>query len=179
MLAIEDIWQEYQSALTGFLRKNINNAADVDDLLQDILLKTYQQLPRLNSSDKVKPWLFQIANHTIIDFYRKRSVQEKYSDDSLWYEQDSPSVLKELSACMQPFLQGLPKEEAELLQAVEIDGISQKAFAEQHGIKYSTLKSKVQKSRKALNQVINNCCQLAIDSRGRISGYQSKGCSTC
>lgn len=179
MLAIEDIWQEYQSALTGFLKRHINNAADVDDLLQDILLKTYQQLHTLKTAEKVKPWLFQIANRTIIDFYRKRGVQEKHAAESLWYEQDSPSVLKELSDCMQPFLQGLPKEAAELLQAIEIDGMSQKVFAEQHGIKYSTLKSKVQKSRKALNHVVNNCCQLAIDSRGRISDYQPKGCSTC
>lgn len=42
----EAIWQEYQMSLKAFLHKNVANPDDVDDLLQDILLKSYQNLHR-------------------------------------------------------------------------------------------------------------------------------------
>ncbi|MCJ8272648.1 MAG: RNA polymerase sigma factor SigZ, partial [Psychrosphaera sp.] len=69
---LETLWLAYQSNLKAFLHKNVSNPNDVEDLLQEILIKTHQNLGQLKDSKKVKSWLFQIANHTIIDFYRKR-----------------------------------------------------------------------------------------------------------
>ena len=40
IMKIEDIWLEYRAALKSFLHSKISNEADVDDLLQDILIKT-------------------------------------------------------------------------------------------------------------------------------------------
>lgn len=48
-LKVEDIWAEYQSSLKAFLYKNVSNHADVDDLLQEILLITYQNLKRVKT----------------------------------------------------------------------------------------------------------------------------------
>ncbi|MCW8832449.1 MAG: hypothetical protein OQK09_03565 [Colwellia sp.] len=84
-------------------------------------------------------------------------------------------MLTQLSQCVLPFIKGLPDEEANLLIAIEIEGESQKQFSEKNNIKYSTLKSRVQKSRQMLFQLFNNCCELTIDQKGNLSGFQSKG----
>ena len=67
-LNLEQVWAEYQQALKSFLHSKVNNTADVDDLLQEILIKTYQNLDKVQDVSSVKSWLFQLANHTIIDF---------------------------------------------------------------------------------------------------------------
>ncbi|WP_237485505.1 RNA polymerase sigma factor SigZ [Vibrio hippocampi] len=169
-MKIEDVWREYQSSLKAFLHKNVANHADVEDLLQEILIKTYQKLPTVQESSKIKSWLFQVANHTIIDFYRQNGKPEPNAD-ALWYEQDEPKVVDQLAQCVEPFIKALPQQDADLLTAIEINGVSQKQYAEQHGIKYSTLKSRVAKSRNKLKHLFDDCCQMSIDSQGNLMDF--------
>jgi len=180
-MKIERVWSDYQASLRAFLHKNIANPADVDDLLQEILLKTYRNLGTVQDSKKLKSWLFQVANHTLIDFYRKRGKASELQAEDLWYQQPEQAVEEQLSLCVLPFIQSLPKEEATLLKAIEIDGISQKLYAEQTGVKYSTLKSQVQKSRKMLLAVFRQCCDFSVDHQGNISDFEPKRkrCTSC
>ena len=178
---VEMIWQEYQVSLRAFLHRNVSNSADVDDLLQEILIKVYQKLSSVKESKKIKSWLFQIANHTIIDFYRKRARQYSLSEEELWYHDDDPQLFDQLSACVAPFIHALPEEQAELLIAIEMNGVSQKEYAKQSGINYSTLKSRVQKGRQSLFSLFNECCALSLDGKGNLVAVErkSKTCSCC
>ena len=178
---IEIIWSEYQSNLKAFLHSKVANPDDVDDLLQEILLKSYQSLSTVKDIKKVKSWLFQLAHNTIVDYYRKRGKSAVIANDKLWYGEEGEQILQKLSQCVIPFINALPDEEAKLLSAIEIEGMSQKQFAQQHKLKYSTLKSRVQKSRKMLLQLFNNCCELSVDQQGKLINFQekTKGCNNC
>lgn len=178
---LEVVWSAYQSSLKAFLHKNISNASDVDDLLQDILIKTFQSLHKVQEAKKVKSWLFQVANHTIIDYYRKRGYSSNTVDDGLWYDKEEENIFQQLSQCIIPFIHALPDNQATLLTAIEIEGISQKDYAIQTGVKYSTLKSRVKKSRQALLKLFNNCCELSVDEKGNFIGYSAKikACTKC
>ncbi|WP_375748318.1 RNA polymerase sigma factor SigZ [Vibrio sp. HN007] len=178
---VEKVWSEYQSSLRGFLHKNLSNQDDVDDLLQDIFLKTYKNFSTINDSNKIKPWLFQVTNNAIMDFYRQRAKEEGVADEELWHKEPEEDIKRELSMCVAPFINSLPEEDAALLTAIELEGMSQKEYAENHGLKYSTLKSKVQKSRKQLHGVFSECCDFTLGSKGGVVDYQAKkkGCSGC
>ncbi len=53
-LNLEQVWAEYQQALKSFCILKVINTADVDDLLQEILIKTYQNLDKVqDASSKV------------------------------------------------------------------------------------------------------------------------------
>lgn len=171
---IEVIWAEYQQSLKGFLSNKVANSSDAEDLLQDILIKTYQNFHNVKDISKIKSWIFQIANHVIIDFYRKRAATSKIEDHQLWYEESEESIFNELAECAIPFINGLPDNEAELLTAIEIEGVSQKDYAALHGIKYSTLKSRVKKSRQSLLNLFGQCCELSINSKGNLVEYTPK-----
>ncbi|NET04064.1 MAG: glyoxalase/bleomycin resistance/extradiol dioxygenase family protein [Merismopedia sp. SIO2A8] len=43
-MEFKQLWQEYSNQLRQFLLSRVNNQIDVDDLLQEILIKTYQNL---------------------------------------------------------------------------------------------------------------------------------------
>lgn len=178
---VETIWAEYQTSLKAFLYKNVNNPDDVEDLLQEILIKTYQNLRTIKEVSKIKPWLFQIAQHSIIDFYRSQGKAKALQDEELWYEQQTEELHQQLSQCVLPFINGLEEKDKQLLTAIEIDGVSQKDYAQQHDIKYSTLKSRVQKSRNTLHDLFKQCCHLTLDKKGNLVDYQRKGktCNSC
>ena len=171
---IEEIWLEYRASLKRFLHAKISNEADVEDVLQDILIKTYNNLNSVKTQKSVKSWLFQIANNTIIDYYRKKGrAQAANSEDLLPLEEPQERKV-DLSNCISPFINALPDEHASLLTAIDINNQSQKQYAEQLGGSYSTLKSRVQKSRGLLKQVFDDCCHFKIDKLGNVYDYDVK-----
>ena len=175
---INDVWTEYRDSIKAFLHSRISDPNEIDDLLQEILIKTHKNL---RSEKRVKAWLFQIANHTIIDFYRKRSNARTVSAEDLWYEEENQQAQQELSQCIEPFIKALPKESADLLTEIELNGQSQKEYASKLGISYSTLKSRVQKGRRELQGLFEDCCRLSLDKNGAIIDFdpKSKNCKNC
>ncbi|MEF1278059.1 RNA polymerase sigma factor SigZ [Vibrio fortis] len=183
-LSLEQVWADYQQALKSFLHSKVSQPDDVDDLLQEILLKTYQNLETVKESDSIKAWLFQLANRTIIDFYRKRARDQRDSNidaEELWFaELDQNSEFKQqLAQCIEPFIQALPEKNASLLLAVDIEGQSQKELALSQNKSYSTIKSQVQRSREELKKLFEECCHLSLDKHGSVIDWDLKPDSSC
>ena len=178
---VETIWSEYQVALKRFLHSKVSIEADVEDLMQDILIKTYNNLHTINDLGSIKSWLFQVANNTIIDFYRKKRRASELEFEGTWQVDDENQAISQLSECIVPFINALPAEQADLLTAIDIENKSQKSYAQEIGVSYSTLKSRVQRSRSSLKGVFDQCCHFSIDSRGNLYDYERKasGCSPC
>lgn len=189
-VTIEQIWQQYSVSLKRLLQSKVANPADVDDLLQEVLIKTHQQIGSLRATDRLKPWLYSLTRNLVIDFYRRRGRHnanlsqepisgEDYSD-GLWSDEE-PVVLQQLGDCVLPFIDGLDQEQADLLRTIDIEGRSQKELAVELGISYSTLKSRVQRARLQLRQLFERCCSMELDHRGNLIDYQPResGCRDC
>lgn len=180
-MMLEKIWSEYQSGLRNFLRSKISNESDAEDVLQEILIKTYQNLDKLQNPDSIKSWLFQIANRSVIDFYRANGKASLAEGETLWHESSEEDAKQQLASCIQPLMSSLSDSSAELLQSIDIEGKSQKEVAEELGVSYSTLKSRVQKSRTELKTVYEQCCRFSFDSQGAVMDYEAKQskCNKC
>ena len=182
---LESIWLEYKEALKAFLHSKVADHADVEDLLQQILIKTHHNLAKVREAGSIKAWLFQVANNAIIDFYRakgrKAGHEEALVAEDLWYGEAEQDIKAELSHCIEPFIQRLPEAQAELLTQFDLLGESQKQYAEQHDIRYSTLKSRLQKARNELRGLFDQCCAMQLDAQGNLMDYDAKqndcGCS--
>ena len=178
---LEDIWSSYRSSLKAFLHSKISNPSDVDDLLQEILIKTHNSLNNITKEDRVKSWLFQTANRTIIDFYRKKGRFNELGVEDLWYNLREYDVKTDLYRCIEPFLKAMPEEAANLLRLVDLEGKSQKNYAQELGVSYSTLKSRVQKARAELKALFEDCCRYSLDKDGNIIDFKQKSgnCKKC
>jgi len=174
-MKVEDIWLDYSAALKRFVHAKISNVDDVEDVLQEILLKTHQNLASIKDKNSVKSWLFQVANNAIIDFYRKNGRRLESSEIDVVEDENSANTVRlAISACVQPFIKALPQEDATLLTAIDINEQSQKDYAREIGVSYSTLKSRVQKSRERLKKVFDDCCHYQRDKDGTVYGYENK-----
>ena len=82
---------------------------------------------------------------------------------------------------MLPFIDALPSETASLLKAIDIEGRSQKEYAAELGISYSTLKSRVQRGRLKLRELFEQCCHMDLDRQGRVIEYRTRTgqCDNC
>ena len=175
---IEHVWNDYGSLLRGFLVSRVNNPDDAEDLLQEILIKTHKQLDSLKDPGKFKSWLFQIARNTLIDYYRK--PERLLSSESLpeladvRHENAQEAMRRELSHCIQPFVENLPKAYREAIEAVDLQGQSQKELAAELKLSHSAMKSRVQRGRQKLAALFKECCTYEMDARGNIMDYENK-----
>ena len=183
---MEYLWQEYKQQLRQFLVARVRNPSEVDDLLQEILIKAYQNLKTVQQPQTLQAWLFRIARNTLVDHYRKSRVNAanidiaalpQHSDEDELYEQ----TRQELANCIRPFLTQLPDKYREAIERVDMQGTSQKALANEMGLSHSAVKSRVQRGRRMLKDRFRECCNYQMDARGNPIEYEvtSKGCQSC
>ena len=186
-MEFEQLWREYRDQLRQFLLSRVRNPADVDDLLQEILIKTYRHLNTVKEPEKFPAWLFQVARNLLIDYYRK--VQTQASRQELAArafltgnkQEADEQVWQDLTHCLQPFLSQLPEKYRAAIEAVDLAGASQKELAMQLGLSHSAVKSRVQRGRKLLKAMFQECCRYQLDARGNLVDFEANGslCQHC
>lgn len=171
----EHVWKEYHTMLRAFIQSKVSDNLVVDDILQDVFLKMHTGLTSLNDKTKIKSWLYQITRNTIIDHYRAQKPGNNFPEDIPEPESDpSEEVLQELSACLHPMIQLLPDSNREAIIMSEIHGLTQKEVAEKQGISLSGAKSRIQRGRARLKEMLDECCRYEFDKVGRLSNFQPR-----
>lgn len=178
----EKIWQEYHARLRAFIKSRLSNDAATDDTLQNVFLKMHAGLPSLKDETKLQSWLYQIARNAIIDYFRSQQPTEDHLARIPQPKTDpGEKVTQELSECLRPMIQQLPEHYREAVILSELQGLTQKEVAKVQGTSLSGAKSRVQRGRALLKNMLDDCCRLEFDHRGRLSDYERKGggCEIC
>jgi RNA polymerase sigma-70 factor, ECF subfamily len=87
-------------------------------------------------------------------------------------------VQAELAPSVAAMVNALPEPYREALYLTEYQGLSQRDLAVRLGLSFSGAKSRVQRAREKLKQLLLDCCHLEFDRRGRIIDYQPR-CACC
>jgi len=185
----EELWQQLHDSLRAFIAKRIDDQAHVDDILQEVFVRVHRQIDSVNDPHRVVSWIYQITRNAIIDHYRKPGRQREIPA-GLSSELDvcdkttkKPEMLdpdegeesrSELVGCLRPMIERLSPDYRKAITLVEIDGLTQQAAAKQMGLSLSGMKSRVQRGRKQLKQMLEDCCVIELDRRGGVANYQSR-----
>jgi len=171
----ENNWKEFGHRLKNFIKKRVKNEATTDDILQEVFLKIEKNIDQLNDTKKCLPWIYRITQNTIADHYRKKTIESVDIDLS-----DIPDIDEEIDrsheikSALEPFIDALPKQYKEALISIDIQGMSQKDFAEKNDLSLSGAKSRIQRARKLLKKGLCDCCEFHSDIYGNIIDYQRK-----
>lgn len=68
--------ERYALPLARYARRlGVSRSEDVDDLLQEVFLKTYQNLNAFDSTLSFSTWIYRIMHNESISFFRKRNIR--------------------------------------------------------------------------------------------------------
>lgn len=96
------------------------------------------------------------------------------------YPQDESSeIMTEALEDMVKMMDNLPPEYCEALCLTELGKMNQKEYAEKIGISYSGAKSRVQRARKMLKDMLMQCCHYEFDKYGTVINIYPKNCCCC
>ena len=172
------IWKEFSDELLGFIKARVNQASTAEDILQDVFVKIHQKSEQLSDSNKLASWVYQITRNSIIDYYRKKKLP--ISDDASFPNETNESdsnLNPQFINCMMPFIDQLPEKYADALNKTVYGDLSQKEYAEELGVSYTAVKSRVQRARHKLKELFTQCCNIQADKYGNIISSRIDDCN--
>ena len=134
-------------------------------------MKIHANLDTLKDDQKLQSWIYQITRNSIIDYYRRKQFQLKVefpTDLPLEETQELNEAIKEISSCIRPMVERLSDNYMHALEFTEFGGLTQKQLSKQLGISSSGAKSRVQRGREKLKELLLNCCNFEFDRLGNI-----------
>jgi RNA polymerase sigma-70 factor, ECF subfamily len=178
--SMRGVWQDLQAKLRPFIARRVVNPADVDDVVQEVFLRMQRGLSGLRDEQRLGPWVYQVARSAIVD-HRRLAAKHRVADADATpeggpadIEEDEGAVEREVATYVAPFVAMLPSPYREALTLTELEGLTQKQAAEMLGISLSGAKSRVQRGRVQLRQALEECCHIALDTRGRVIGCEPR-----
>ena len=170
---IFEIWEEYKSSLFSYIQKRVTDHEDAKDILQDVLLKSYQFCSKGKTVLHLKSWLYRITQNTIIDYYKKANKDLPLGID-LIYEQNEQSFTGEASEYIKALLKLLPDKYSIPLFMYDLEGFDQKTIAQKLNLTLPNTKSRIQRGRIKLKERFLECCLVAFDDKGEMISFDIK-----
>lgn len=178
-----EIWGKFSLPLKRFIIKRISNDQDVDDVLQDVFIKIHNNFGSLKDNTKIHAWVYRITCNAIVDYYRQKETIElvELPDDLASVDEENLSFNGEIAACLKTMIDSLPEKYKEAIILTEFQNLTQKELSERMGLSLSGAKSRVQRGRKKLKEMLLGCCQLKFDRMGNVIDYKhrSSECKYC
>ena len=189
----KEIWSQTHQRLLSFIRGRVRTAHDAEDILQDVFVRIHANIDKVRDTENVTAWVHQITRNVITDYYRRRAasagaltrlaeqiderippVSEREAQaDALRRARD------ELAQCLKPMLGEVPEPYRQAVRLTEVEGMTQKDAAEKLGVSISGMKSRVQRGRRKLKDVLLDCCEVELDRRGEPVDYRRRNPNAC
>jgi len=176
---VTNIWTDFHKELKAFIFNKTRNSADTDDILQEVFIKIIRNIDKVNQAENLRHYLYGIVRNTINDYFtnRKQIVDNKEIEEKITEEESQSLNTTIAECCIKPFINKLPDNYREALLITEFQDISQKDLAERLNISYSGAKSRVQRGKEKLKELILNCCSYQSDKYGNLIDAENKNCA--
>jgi RNA polymerase sigma-70 factor, ECF subfamily len=178
----KDLWHALGGELRAFLRSRVSNDADADDLAQDVFLRIITSLGTLRDAERVQSWVFQIARNALVDLYRRRARQSAQSTDDVMEVAEDQAMGNQNLAIGRWLLRAieqLPETVRDAVRMYEVEGLPQSEIAARLEISLSGAKSRIQRGRLQLKEMLDRCCALERDRRGNVIDCKPNAADSC
>lgn len=160
----EELYASNRQRLLNLIQSKVHDSQKAEDLLHDSFEKMYTCCDGC-VCESPRSYLFRTAINTVMDFFKLRK-KEKNTESNLEFISDEkaaePPLLDsekcDLITCINDLLKDMSEENRQAFTLVDIQQRPQVEVAEELGLSISTLKSRVQRTRKVLKQKLENCC---------------------
>jgi len=128
---VEELYKKYYFSIKKYISKKLDDEGLVEELTNDVLLAAFNSYPSFNKKSSEFSWICSIANHKVIDYYRKKKIKtvlfssnpifEEVADKALNPERDAlkNELKKEIKKTFSELSEGYRK----ILRLKYVDGL--------------------------------------------------------
>jgi RNA polymerase sigma-70 factor (ECF subfamily) len=173
--AFEDLIEEYQQKVFNIALRMLGNYEDASDIAQEVFIKVFRAIKGFKGKSSFSTWLYRIATNTCLDELRKRKnkkvlyidedIKLEDSDLQRQIEDDSPTPdviaeKKEIGAIVNEAIDKLSDEHKAAIILRDIQGFSYLEIAEILNCPEGTVKSRINRGRRTLKELLENKLEL-------------------
>ncbi len=148
---------DHLPALRAYAINLTRNVATADDMVQDTVVKAWTNIDKFQPGTNMRAWLFTILRNTFYSSRRKTNREVPDVDGAFTArlsEKPAHDGRLQMADFQKAFVQ-LPDEQRETLVLVGAAGFSYEEAAEMCGVAVGTIKSRANRGRKRLAELMH------------------------
>ena len=154
LAAFEELYRTHSPRLYSLVYRMLGNAADAEDLLQEIFLAAHRKLGSFRGDSALGTWLYRLATNQCLDYLRSRTARTNQLTDAIDDERGIADAGSHGLGDRAVTKMDLERAVAQLPEGCraafvlhDIEGLEHGEVAEALGIAEGTSKSQVHKAR--------------------------------
>jgi len=163
--ALTEFYKKFASRIYSYIRARVDNISDSEEILQDTLLATIEALRDYSGRSSLSTYIYGIANHKVIDYYRKKKIVQvffsripeigEFFSSLLGPEEEyDEKILQE--SIEEVFLRLKPSYKIILILKY-VNGMSIKEISEKLSETVKMVESRLFRARKAFMKIYQKC----------------------
>lgn len=158
------LMERYQAKLFRYGKKFLSSEDNIEDVVQDVFIKTYQNIKSFDVKQRFSPWIYRIAHNTYVNAIKKSSIGPMYifdfdtllshtvTEDPLAREREQ----KEIKEIVDKGLSEIEPKYREILVLYYIEDLSYKEIAEILRIPVGTVGVRIMRAKEILRESYKN-----------------------
>ena len=146
--------------LKNYIYKKVKDPEEAEEIFQDVLIDAVDSLPLFRGESALFTWICAIANHAIVDFYRKKKIKTLLFSHFPFLEEVASQALgpdeklekEELRKEVKKVLGLLGEGYREVLRLKYIDGFSMREIAKKAKTTVKAVESRLSRAREAFRK---------------------------
>jgi len=156
-----DLVERYEAKLLRYGRKFLSRPEDIQDIVQDVFVSTYQNIQSFDSTQRFSPWIYRIAHNAFVNRLKKNSynplvlidfdtlISHPVYDDPAPREREQ----KEMSVMIEKGLHNIEPKYREVLILYYLEEMSYKEISDILQIPSGTVGIRLKRAKSALKKV--------------------------
>lgn len=150
--------------LVAFAARQVGNAADAEDAVQEACIRAWRGFDQLRDEDRVRSWLYQILRTTVCDLREREGRRERLAPMESLTQNDLPvgdeaGPFEHLVGALSReqatrLLEAIPAEFATAIQLHDLEDFGYQEIAEMTGVPIGTVMSRIYRGRKLMAAII-------------------------
>lgn len=158
--SFEILLRRYKEKIERYARKFLSDNEDINDIIQDIFIKSYTNIQSFDAKRKFSPWLYKIAHNELVNSLRRKKkklplfdldvfLPHSLQDNSLNHDLDRRDIKKMIDKC----LDKLDLKYREPIILYYLENLPYKEIAEIMQIPVSTVGIRIKRAKKIMKSI--------------------------
>jgi RNA polymerase sigma-70 factor (ECF subfamily) len=137
------------------VRRLILNGSDVEDVLQDVLIRLVRSIGRFRGESRFTTWLYRLARNTSIDSLRRRRDADSLPEDQAVSDAVRLSSMIATRESLNDLINQLPEKYREPVVLRDVHQLPYEVVAQRLDLNLNTTKSRIARGRAILAGLIS------------------------
>ncbi len=154
--------ERYQDRLLRYGRKFLSDEDHIEDIVQDVFIKTYQNIRSFDTSRKFSPWIYRVAHNAFVNALRKKHREPVISVDfdiftahpEHHYDPAEDEERRAMKSAVDSGLEEVSPLYKEILILYYIEELSYQEIADVLHVPLGTVSVRLRRGREALGKAI-------------------------